>query len=519
MPSTRCAVALCSLLAALPAGWTPVRADAIQPFPDVRVNQDQSGNYQFETSIAANPNDPLHLVAAWMEREPGTAFSYWFFDTGWSRDGGLTWHTSRLDTGFLSNFDPTIAADSLGNFYLAALSNPVNPDGTLGEDHFLILKSTDGGQSFFKTAEIPVFYFEDKPWMTIDPVTDAIYIVWADFFYQTSSNFDVLFSKSVDHGASFSAPQPLSPPGVTGNEAFVSVGPGGEIYVTWRDNVRHRTIFFDRSLDGGATWLSQDIAVNDQVRPPAETLNGITQNPLFPVNAVDRSQGPHRGRIYVVWADKRFGSPDILLSRSDDRGNTWSAPIRVNDDSVKNRADQFLPWVVVDDSGHVHVNFLDRREDPNNLLYAMYQATSTDGGVSFGPNIRISDGLYPPGAYGFIGDYNQALIAGGRIHPLWADARFGDTDIFTRSVDLSDFDEDGVLNDGDRNGQYADHRCTAGQTVACDDNCPGTPNPAQADLDGDLVGDACDNCPSVPNTSQSDVDKDGIGDACEHRRM
>ena len=60
------------------------------------------------------------------------------------------------------------------------------------------------------------------------------------------------------------------------------------------------------------------------------------------------------------------------------------------------------------------------------------------------------------------------------------------------------------------------------------DNCPSTPNPDQADLDGDNIGDACDpdvdgdsventldNCPLVANSDQLDVDGDLVGDACD----
>ena len=477
------------------------------PGSDARVNQDASAQAQNETTIVASPANPQNLVGAWNDYfaiNPGqnTVIGY-----GWSADGGQTWQSSRVNFATLplnqSTGDPALAVDSQGDFYLGILAYSGAGSG------ILVSKSTDGGATFAEPVRLD--NGGDKEFLTVDPSNDNVYVVWEN---SSAVGQAIFFSTSTDRGATFTPRLRISNAQSSGNGAYPAVGPDGEIYVVW-GNFSTR-LYFDRSLDQGATWLAAEILPVASTVEPRNPLQGGFRNPLIPAIAVDRSAGPYRGRIYVVWADQRFGDPDILLVWSSDRGDTWSAPVRVNDDAPGNNADQFFPWVAVDGDGAVHVTFLDRRDDPNGLLFSMQLATSTDGGQTFGPNVRLSDGTYGPSNFGFLGDYTGAAVSGaGKLHPLWPDGRQGDTNVFSRAVDLDDFDLDGVLNDGSADGQYANLRCAGGIASGCDDNCPGSPNPDQLDQDADAVGDACDNCAASSNAAQTDFDRDGIGDACD----
>lgn len=73
-----------------------------------------------------------------------------------------------------------------------------------------------------------------------------------------------------------------------------------------------------------------------------------------------------------------------------------------------------------------------------------------------------------------------------------------------------DSDGDGVANDGDLSGDPSDNPCEPGQTDDCDDNCPETANPDQADADGDGVGGACSE-EVVVEPSDSDAGTGGDG--------
>ncbi|MDZ7847454.1 MAG: sialidase family protein [Owenweeksia sp.] len=78
----------------------------------------------------------------------------------------------------------------------------------------------------------------------------------------------------------------------------------------------------------------------------------------MPVTVCDLSEGPYRGTIYVNWVDNRNGHYDVWLSKSEDEGETWSEPLRVNDDETER--DQFFTWLTCDPTtGYLYAVFYD----------------------------------------------------------------------------------------------------------------------------------------------------------------
>jgi hypothetical protein len=196
-----------------------------------------------------------------------------------------------------------------------------------------------------------------------------------------------------------------------------------------------------RSSDGGQSFPYAIQAIPGIIGPGVICYNRYTvknciRTDIFPRMAADNSFTSTRGNVYIVWAaNPQTGTDlaDIFFSRSTDYGVTWSAKARVNDDNTM--TDQWMPAITCDKkTGKIFIYWFDSRVDPvGNLTTEMWGTTSTDGGVSFAPNAKISNASFnpntmavgQPGGENYIGDYIGNSASGTASMNAWMDSRTG----------------------------------------------------------------------------------------------
>ena len=194
-----------------------------------------------------------------------------------------------------------------------------------------------------------------------------------------------------------------------------------------------------KSTNGGQSFGTPfPVAAVNEI--PSPLPGGDFRDDSFPAMAVDQNNG----YIYVAWSDFRNNDADIYFTRSTNGGSTWSTPVRINDDPLHNSAHQFFPWMDVAPNGKLYVGWFDSRLDPtpltSPLLFDEYVTASTDGGLTFSPNQRISEVTSDSSIGGFttpfIGDYSGLAATNDFVFPAWVDTRRGQQDIYTQRLDF-----------------------------------------------------------------------------------
>jgi hypothetical protein len=436
-------------------------ADHTPPPPqwgtDIRVNpvSHVTPSVQRNFAFAVNPAQPQEVIAGY--DSPNGVLT----DSAYARstDGGQTWAAAWFFGPWLGNAEPTgstsVGADAHGVLYYTTQ--------ILGDNGYgYVVLTTTTGQPWSTPQPLvltgPGEYY-DQGHLAVDPRAagpDAGSLYFVARYFGNDA-LGLVLRTSRDGGQTWSAAVPVSGPDHPySNGPSIAVARDGTLYVAFAylpNNYLGSDVSFylNRSTDGGRTW-SGDAAL----APPVTKIGAIDgegHELLLPSDDFQHgvsvftvpflAVAPDDSRtVYAVWNDGRWDASftlfghagrhgDIAFSRSTDGGTTWSAPVRVNDDPPGNGADQFLPALAVRDDGTIGVTWYDRRDDPAHYLYHLYYSQSTDGGVTWSANDRVSDQASDPLAVptgeqnGLVGLYSALAFGPDYVLPGWIDTRAG----------------------------------------------------------------------------------------------
>lgn len=303
-------------------------------------------------------------------------------------------------------------------FGLAAMACSEGPE-TTGDTDITPVEYSDQRVDGFANVEVtPELQdvLSSEPAMCVTP--SAIHVFWID---NREGFFDVWMNTSENGGENWlDTPIPVKQ-GNGGASGLDVQCLGKNVFVTWEDdrdgNTKYQNIYFNRSEDGGESWLPEDIAVDND--PDGLSIS------LAPQMLIARD-GEERPTLLISWFDQLAGPPDVYMSNSRNIGDTWQPPVRV---SGRREEGAGVAWsgnpLVSYSGGRVHVLWEDMR---NQGRQDIYYASSGNRGNGFLPEKRIDVGDDEGDNHSF---HPRVASEGDEVYIVWSDWRSGDArDIF-----------------------------------------------------------------------------------------
>lgn len=406
--------------------------------------------YQGDTSTQGTSSPLAKLVA-------GGALAAGDPQMSWDGRGDLFYMGNNFNRG-TENGASGLTRNNTGDIWVATYSKAPGATGT-GTDgsHYVrtvLLATNTFGQGSFN----------DKTDLVADPATGNVYAAWSDFHGVTGCN-EIFFSRSTDHGRTFSVPLKISS-GICGNQGpSIAIGTGGHVYVAWEGNTGGALARTPGAVNGAAfvasddfgktfgqaslpltytPFISAEFAGNGSREcgdPPFGCPTGQTF-PRFDLAGPSLAADTAHGTLVMAFqVEQASGQGQIEYVFSADGGASWSAPKPLAPAATGH---QFFPWVTAS-AGRVMAGWYDSQGDPSysptrapcngaaggtSACLNVRFAESGDGGKTWGSSIQVTDTPTNPNyeQFGgrlvpFFGDYLTVAAQGSTVGVVWTDQR------------------------------------------------------------------------------------------------
>lgn len=351
--------------------------------PDVRLTTDAFSSFTTVTNAWCVGASGSNVHVVWYDNRDGNQEVYYKRST----DRGMSW---SADVRLTSNTAPSLNASIAVS---GSTLHVVWEDGRDGNYEIYYKRSTDGGISW--GSDIRLTSDAAASFQASVSATGAtVHVVWRET--RDAGNYDLYHKRSTDGGASWGSDARLTSDPSVSYLPSVSAS-GTNVHLAWWDNRDgNDEIYYKRSADGGLVWGSDVRLTSDSAGSQYASVS---------------VSGPV---VHVAWRDYRHGNSQIYYKRSTNGGVAWGTDTRMTVTSAVSE----LPSVSASGS-FVHVVWRDDRDGSTEIYYK----SSTDGGVSWGSDTRLTSNPS-------MKLYSSVAASDSVVHAVWTDSRDGNYEVY-----------------------------------------------------------------------------------------
>jgi BNR repeat-like domain len=402
---------LSSLLALCAMALTP---GMVRAQSDIRVNDDVSTRLQENPSIVVDSEGAL--VVAWSDRRGGTSNPQVYSSR--STDGGYTWSPNLRVSSQQARpaggmeMGPNMAASG-NTIYINWADIRRTPAWSYVDVCFAW--SSDAGKTFTGDPRINNDTMRSQHQPSIAAADSVVYCVWHGF--PPSGQLDptpIFIRRSRDYGRTFDTQRRIDY--YDDIPKGISIG-SCNCCRPWVMTDGGSSLYVAYRIDSANIrdiFLLRSTDRGETWEPARRVSRGMWNFDACP------GSGPagavRNDTVFVAWMDQRNAeeAAAVYITRSTDGGRTFGPEIKL--DSNAN-----LPSVAFDRSGRVFATW-----GTNEAKGEIYCSMSTDGGATFGARRRVN-GVVPKEM-----NMGASMVAApdGSVHVVWQDGRRDGGDIY-----------------------------------------------------------------------------------------